>query len=289
MDTMNIKGIAIRPGVSRNGITYGKEELDKFSLTMKGKPILIDHQSGDISKNVGLLQKSVSSNGVVNYEGWVKEHSSGLFERIQDGRLKNVSIGAAVERIVEDDKGNLIAEGMECMELSIVSCPGVKGTSLQQALSTEGKMPAISESFDINENMEDNTMVNEEPKVEEPVVEEPKVVEPVAEEPVVEEPVVEEPVTEEPAEVKKEESIKINVDSSDLDEALKKVAELTKAKESLKEKVKKVEDIKENTKGKVVKEGIKEEKVVSTITVEQCSYGEGVSLWKEPSEDGSYN
>lgn len=296
-EQIKINGIAIRPGKSRNGITYSREELNNFSKTMENRPILVDHKSDDYTKNIGLITNSSSINGIVKYEGWIKDSNMGVIERIKDKRLKEVSIGAHVERIVEDEKGEIYAEGLTCMELSIVSCPGVKGTSLQQALESNKKQFTISESFDINEEV--NNMAEDEVNTETPV--EPT--EPVEQETPTEPETTEEPATEEepvetelepeaePAEetpAQESHKVKVEIDTSAIDEALEKVNRLNDAKNKLSEKVNKVEDIKENTKGKIVKETPESttEKTESTYRVEQCSYGEGASLWKEPSDDG---
>jgi len=302
-EQMNVKGIAVREGTSRNGITYTKEELLPFSKTIKNKPILKDHESRT-DNTIGKLTSGGSDDGgkTVFYEGWVKEDGTGILEKIDDGRASEVSIGAHVEKIVEEENGGLLAVGLTCMEISTTPTPGVIGTSLTQALENigKGKTAVIAENFNIHDSgsndsevieknaEEDTKMGDEEPKVEEPVVEEPKTEEPVVEEPVVEEPAKEEPAKEEPVveEPKAEEShkVKIEVDSSGLDEALVKAEKLSNLKNKLNEKVKKVD----NTKGKIVKDDVKEEKVISDYVVEQCSYGEGASIWKNPKDDGSY-
>ncbi|MCH8147178.1 MAG: HK97 family phage prohead protease, partial [Planctomycetes bacterium] len=64
--------------------------------------------------------------------GWVKEDGSNLLEKIKDGRLKEVSIGAVVGRLVKEnlDDDFFIAKDIKAMELSITPTPANVGTSI---------------------------------------------------------------------------------------------------------------------------------------------------------------
>lgn len=143
-EQINVHGIAIRPGISKNRINYTAEELNLFAPTLKNKPILKDHESRT-DNTIGLVEKSESNGkGVVDYEGWIKEDGSGILERIHDRRIKEVSIGAFVEKLVKenDDDDFVTAIGIKAMELSTTPTPGVKGTSLQQSLESIEKKKA---------------------------------------------------------------------------------------------------------------------------------------------------
>jgi hypothetical protein len=134
MSKIKVNGVAIRPGVSKNGIKYSAEELIKFSSTLSNKPILKDHVSA-VDNTVGVVESGYSNpDGIVNYEGWVKEDGTQLVEKIKDGRAKEVSIGAFVGKLVKesDDSDVMVATDLQAMELSITPTPGVTGTSLQQ-------------------------------------------------------------------------------------------------------------------------------------------------------------
>ena len=133
-----VRGVAIRPCISLNGIKYLKEELIKFAPTLVDKPILKDHNH-TTENTIGLVtEASASSDGVVSYSGWVKDDGKGTLERIQDRRIKEVSIGAFCKRIVResDDSDVYIAQGMYGMEISTTPTPGVKRTSLKMSLES---------------------------------------------------------------------------------------------------------------------------------------------------------
>ena len=134
---VQVQGIAVRPGISKNGILYNEEELRNFTPTLINKPILKDHR-GEVDNTVGLVEATGESMGVVTYSGWVKEDGTNLIEKINDGRIKEVSIGAFVKQLVKenDDDEHMTAVGLEGMELSLTPTPAVTGTSVTQTLKT---------------------------------------------------------------------------------------------------------------------------------------------------------
>jgi hypothetical protein len=100
---------------------------------MIGKPILLDHNA--ITDNVvgKITDAGTNDNGhSVWYKGWVKDNGHGLLEKVMDGRLSEVSIGAMSKKIVKENKDDdfVIPIDIICLELSFVSIPGVEGTSI---------------------------------------------------------------------------------------------------------------------------------------------------------------
>lgn len=77
------------------------------------------------------------------FEGIIRDKK--IQEMINDGRIKNVSIGAKVKDLVKEEKNGteyVVAKGLEFLELSLVPVPGDAGATLAQALS---------EAFDLKE------------------------------------------------------------------------------------------------------------------------------------------
>ena len=134
-EKINVAGIAVKSGISRNKIKYTDEELQKFAPTLQNKPILKDHNA-TVDNAVGLVTKTESQPGVVPYQGWVKEDGTGIIEKIKDKRVKEVSIGAIAGKLVkeEDDSDFVIAQDLYGLELSLTPVPGVMGTSISQTL-----------------------------------------------------------------------------------------------------------------------------------------------------------
>ena len=130
----NVGGTAVRAGISRNGIKYLPEELKKFSKTLAGRPILKDHISRT-DNAMGLVTKSSFLDGEasVPYRGWIKDDATR--EKIEDKRIKEVSIGAIAGQLVREKEGSdiMIAKDLVALELSTTPTPGVVGTSISQS------------------------------------------------------------------------------------------------------------------------------------------------------------
>jgi len=161
-----VQGVAITPGLSRNGIFYKAEELKKFAKTMNGVPFLKDHKN-ETDNIHGVIEKGWWSNeDNVKFSGWTKDPE--VISRIKDGRLRHVSVGATVGRLVEeefeDGTKQMVAEDLHCVELSTIPVPGVPGASVSPSLKDslneleklkEGKVKRVKpllESFDYRED-----------------------------------------------------------------------------------------------------------------------------------------
>lgn len=167
---MKISGVAIRPSISRNGISYSAEELQLTAHELADKPIMKDHKSAT-DNVIGRTTHSSFVNEAIIYEGWIKEDGSGILEKIKDGRIKEVSIGAIVEKLVKINEEDefLTAQGIHYMELSTTPTPGIVGTSLKQAMDGFKKdnkfTKPVAESFElINEVNEEFELTKDEIK-----------------------------------------------------------------------------------------------------------------------------
>jgi len=311
-ESINVHGISIRPGVSKNGIMYTTAALKEFIPTLANKPILKDHNT-TVDNTVGLVESSFEQGvGVGAFEGWVKEDGTDLLTKIKDGRIKEVSIGAFAEKLVyeNDDDEFLTAVGLSGMELSLTPTPAVEGTSVKQALESIEKrklgekvvVKPIFESLDLSEYVKKNKevkMTADDKIAEEKVKFEKELREKVEKE--LSEKIeketrekVEKEITEKLA---KDAELKEAADKKALEEKAKVETELReKIEKELREKIE--QEIKEkaqgktqekNTKGKVsgkTDETASDEK--SDYVLETSDIGGGVSLYKNPKADGSY-
>lgn len=136
-EKINVQGIAIKSGLSRNNIMYLPEELKKFAKTMRDRPILKDHIS-HTDNVIGLITRSTYDeiNETVPFKGWIKDDETHIIEKIEDERIKEVSIGAMIGHLAKEteDSKFYIAKDIEGLELSTTPTPGVRGTSITQAL-----------------------------------------------------------------------------------------------------------------------------------------------------------
>jgi len=156
LEKVPIRGIAVHSGVSRNGILYTPEELKKFAKTLEGVSIIKDHEAS-VDNAVGVVERTdaINDGEIVHYEGWIKDHK--LSEQVKDGRVKHVSIGAMVEKLVKEDEDSdvFIAKGIHGVELSTVVVPGVPGASISQSLEKHEKAKTTNEKLKIPAISED--------------------------------------------------------------------------------------------------------------------------------------
>jgi len=159
-DKIKISGIAVSEQVSRNGRKYIAKELEKFAPTLTGRPILKDHE-GITDNVIGVIThaETLDAGKTVRYEGWVKEDGSGIVEKMKDGRIKEVSIGAMAGKVVKENKDDpyVIPVDMEAMELSTTPVPGNRGTSIikqdENNDLSEDKLKDMIESYESNLNI----------------------------------------------------------------------------------------------------------------------------------------
>lgn len=136
VERIKVSGIAVKPGVSRNNVMYSKEELRKFAPTLKGVSIIKDHNAS-CDNAIGKVENIIfdEATGNVMYEGWVENDATNISEKIKDGRVQHVSIGALAGRMVKEseDCSYNTAEDLTGVELSTVIVPGVPGASIQHS------------------------------------------------------------------------------------------------------------------------------------------------------------
>ena len=131
----HISGDAISEGVTRNKYKYTKEELMQSAKSLIGKPILKDHRE-EVDAIVGKVVHAEFKDGVVKFEGDIMDEK--IKEMIEDGRIENVSIGAQVEDLIKEGKGDdetMTVKGLEFLELSLVAVPGDPNAVINHALT----------------------------------------------------------------------------------------------------------------------------------------------------------
>jgi len=121
---MMISGVAISASTSRNGITYEGEELGKAAASLKGRPLMKDH-SGSVRDIVGRVKTSVWNSMTQSIEFSASVLDEEIQEMLRDGRITDVSIGAKVDDLRENEDGTVSAIGIEFLELSLVAVPGI--------------------------------------------------------------------------------------------------------------------------------------------------------------------
>jgi hypothetical protein len=129
-----IQGIAIEETTSRNNIKYMADDLKKAVESLKDKAILDSHNTESVFNIMGRTTDAWFDDSAKAVKFKAKIMDEKIKQMIQDGRIKNVSIGAKVDSFETADEGVQIPKGIEFLELSVVAVPGVAGATISQAL-----------------------------------------------------------------------------------------------------------------------------------------------------------
>ena len=175
---LNIGGMALEEGVSRNNNKYTFENLKEND----GREFkwLFGHPDHDAEEHIIGLGKLSLQEGKLFHEGKIRNTAKhrDVVEMVRDGFL-GPSIHASAKE-VSFEEGVYNVKGLEIEGVGLVAFQGVKSASIDYALA-ESFEKAESSKEDVTENMEETKMVEEikvkeeeQPKQEEPVAEVPK-------------------------------------------------------------------------------------------------------------------
>ena len=114
-----IQGIAINSTTTGNNHKFLAEELEPAAVTLKGVPLLVDHNNSVDSIKGRVVEGMFDQlNKNIKFEAKVVDQK--IREMINDGRLNSVSVGAAVKDIEEGEDGTLIPRGIQFKELILI-------------------------------------------------------------------------------------------------------------------------------------------------------------------------
>ena len=236
-----IQGTAINAVVTSNNHKFLAEELKESAGSLKGVPLLVDHDNS-VSAIKGRVLSGTFNEVEEKVDFRAKIMDEAIKDLIKDGRLDTVSVGAVVENIEEED-GFFIPRGITFKELSLVAVPADSGATFQVALREAYNLKSENH---IKLNEQEVKQMSEEKETETPKVESEPEVETKTEEPKEEvaEPVAEPEVTEEKVKGWLLEALKA-VKASDEDEKTAEPAEVKVAKEEPKEETEEEEETEE--------------------------------------------
>ena len=280
--SMIIRGVAINETITRNGIKYIAEELEKSASSFKNKPILLDHKN-EIGSIVGRTTENVVYNPTkkaIEFEAKIMDDK--IKEMINDGRITDVSIGAQVLDLVENkEEKSVTAIGIEGMELSLVAVPGDPGANIGQALENSFH---IKEKLDLMEEVKGGIKDNmvEEGQIEETHKEtNEKVIQEIKDLSSIEEKLKEfeaKIAKYEAIEAKRDMEVKINKEVDLRVEAkMKELKENTPPEQLEKEKP----IVEDETKGVVADESDETEEIEESFVVEKADMGKGFQIYRD--------
>lgn len=242
-DVFVIKGIAINSTTTKNGHTFLSEELEKSASGLRGKPLLKDH-TNTIDSIIGKVTDAFYDSVTRSIKFEAKIFDKSIQEKIREGLINKVSVGAYTQSVEEADDDTYILRGIEFVELSLVAVPADAGAEFAMAVmqSLQKESTKVSKNK-VSAESTQNKIKMEDKKVEDKIEE------------------------------SKQESVKESQDFSELklmmeslvesNKALKETVSELKAKKQVEEKVeeKKVEEKVDETKGSIARESVDDEEV----------------------------
>ena len=143
-----IQGTAISSNITSNNHKFLSEELQKSAPSLKGVPLLKDHNN-TIDSIVGRVVSGEFNQLETKIDFKAKVIDEDAKQLIKDGRLNTVSVGAIVDDIEEED-GVFIPRGITFKELSLVAVPADSAATFQIALkeayNSKGNVSDYTES-----------------------------------------------------------------------------------------------------------------------------------------------
>lgn len=131
-----INGIAINETTTSNGHVFLGEELKKAAGSLRGVPLLKDHNNF-VDSIVGKVKESTFDDTLrnISFSAVVKDQK--MQQLIRDGLLQTVSVGAHVDpkNIEELENGDIVPRGIIFKELSLVAVPADDGATFTIALN----------------------------------------------------------------------------------------------------------------------------------------------------------
>jgi hypothetical protein len=274
-----IKGVAINETTTRNNVKYIGEELEKAAPSLRGKPILKDHNNA-VDNIVGRITKATfdPTFRAVMFEGKIMEQK--YKDMIKDGRINSVSIGAMVHEIEksEIEGAPLIPRGIDFVELSLVAVPADPNAGFAQAMC---------EKFDMQESKPIEMLpIVEAPKPAEPqitIIETPKVSDNIKikqEAKSMEEiEALKKQLAEQTALIEKINSEKVASEKAAQEAEKLKLQETLKKLEEENTALKKMQEVKSEMKGVVTTEKPKED-IYEGFSFGRSDSGKGYAMWK---------
>lgn len=139
---LTIKGIAINEGTTRNKTIFTAEELNKSADSLKGKPLLKDHNNS-VDSIVGKVMNSNynTMQKCIDFEAKVFDEDMKM--KINEGLVCSVSVGAQCKAIEEvyskcDDGTEKLegykVSGIDFVELSLVAVPADPNANFSKAI-----------------------------------------------------------------------------------------------------------------------------------------------------------
>jgi hypothetical protein len=134
---LQIRGLAMTTGLSRNFNLYTPEELAVFSGKLTDAPVYLEHVS--VNNAVGKVIKTDWDGQNLLYEAEIYDEDTA--GKIRKGLIQHVSVGADYDTL---DSAN-VPHGLHNAEMSLVAVPGIPETNIQVLESLRNGVEGLQE------------------------------------------------------------------------------------------------------------------------------------------------
>ena len=142
---LQIRGVAMCSGMSRNHNIYTSEELQAFTSKLANAPVYIEHIA--VPNAAGKVTKTDWDGHNLWYEAEIYDEPTA--EKIRKGLIQHVSVGADYEAV--DLVDGKVPHGLHNAELSLVAVPGIPETNVQvleKLTQTEGRLTKAQKTIE---------------------------------------------------------------------------------------------------------------------------------------------
>ncbi len=142
-----IKGTAITSTITDTNHKFLPEELSLAAKTMQGIPLLIDHDNR-VESIKGRVREGVfdAVSQSLEFEAIVMDKP--IQDKIKEGLLDSVSIGATVQDIEEED-GVFVPRGIKIRELSLVAVPADENAKFKVVSNAKDFQMALTQALEL--------------------------------------------------------------------------------------------------------------------------------------------
>jgi len=149
-----ISGVAIEETTSLNKVRYPAEVLQRAAESLKGVPLLKDHNNS-VDSIVGRVTEALfdANSKAVRFKAKIMD--KGISEKVKQGLIKHVSVGSHFTGVKsEQAEGGrvFVPTDIRFLELSLVAIPGIQNAMIDTAIAE-----FVQENTEVLEKLEQET------------------------------------------------------------------------------------------------------------------------------------
>lgn len=149
-----ISGVAIEETTSLNKVRYPAEVLQRAAESLKGVPLLKDHNNS-VDSIVGRVTEALFDENSKAVRFKAKIMDKGISEKVKQGLIKHVSVGSHFTGVKSESSESgrvFVPTDIRFLELSLVAVPGIQNALIDTAIAE-----FVQENTEVLEKLEKET------------------------------------------------------------------------------------------------------------------------------------